>query len=46
MSGVRLQDKSVLQRAAIGAFQEASETYLAGLFEDTLLWVIHTKKMC
>ncbi|KAK7797625.1 hypothetical protein U0070_010810, partial [Myodes glareolus] len=31
-------------RAAIGAFQEASETYLSDLFEDSLLWVIHTKK--
>ena len=31
------------QSAAIGALQEASEAYLAGLFEDTNLCAIHAK---
>ena len=28
---------------AINALQEASETYLVGLFEDANLWTIHAK---
>ncbi|XP_068830582.1 histone H3.3A-like [Capricornis sumatraensis] len=31
------------QSAAIGAWQEASEAYLVGLFEDTNLCAIHAK---
>ncbi|XP_053521232.1 histone H3.3A-like [Artibeus jamaicensis] len=33
------------QSAAIGALQEASEAYLVGLFEDTNLCAIHTKRV-
>ena len=33
------------QSAAIGALQEASETYLVGLFEDTNLCAIHAKRV-
>jgi histone H3 len=33
------------QSAAIGALQEASESYLVGLFEDTNLCAIHAKRV-
>ncbi|XP_078408915.1 histone H3.3A-like [Cetorhinus maximus] len=33
------------QSAATGAFQEASEAYLVGLFEDTNLCAIHAKRV-
>ncbi len=33
------------QSAAIGALQESSESYLVGLFEDTLLCAIHAKRV-
>lgn len=33
------------QSAAIGALQEASETYLVGLFEDTNLCAIHANRV-
>ncbi|XP_078416718.1 histone H3.3A-like [Cetorhinus maximus] len=33
------------QSAAIGAFQEASEAYLVGLFEDTNLSAIHARRV-
>ncbi|MBZ3886707.1 histone H3.3 [Sciurus carolinensis] len=33
------------QSAVIGALQEASETLLVGLFEDTNLCAIHTKRV-
>ena len=33
------------QAAAIGALQEAAESYLVGLFEDTNLCVIHAKRV-
>jgi histone H3 len=33
------------QSSAIGALQEASETYLVGLFEDTNLCAIHSKRV-
>ncbi|XP_068963448.1 histone H3.3A-like [Petaurus breviceps papuanus] len=33
------------QSAAIGALQEASEAYLVGLFEDTNLCAIHSKRV-
>ena len=33
------------QSAAIGAFQGASEAYLAGRFEDTNLCAIHAKRV-
>lgn len=33
------------QSKAIEALQEASETYLVGLFEDTLLCAIHAKRV-
>ncbi|XP_065204025.1 uncharacterized protein LOC135834115 [Planococcus citri] len=33
------------QSAAIGALQEASEMYLVGLFEDTILCAIHAKRV-
>ena len=33
------------QSAAIGALQEAAEAYLVGLFEDTVLCAIHSKRV-
>ena len=33
------------QSSAIGALQEASESYLVGLFEDTNLCAIHAKRV-
>ena len=33
------------QAAAIGALQEASDAYLVGLFDDTNLCAIHTKRV-
>lgn len=33
------------QSAAIGALQEAAESYLVGLFEDTNLCAIHAKRV-
>ncbi|KAK2703522.1 hypothetical protein QYM36_018051 [Artemia franciscana] len=30
---------------SVMALQEASEAYLAGLFEDTNLWAIHAKRV-
>ena len=33
------------QSAAIGALQEASESYLVGLFDDTNLCAIHAKRV-
>ena len=37
-SDLRFQSQAVL------AFQEAAETYLVGLFEDTNLYAIHAKR--
>lgn len=34
-----------LQTTALGALQEASESYLTGLFEDTNLCAIHAKRV-
>ena len=33
------------QNSAIGALQEAAETYLVGLFENTNLCAIHAKRI-
>jgi histone H3 len=42
-SGYR--DDSRFQSSAISALQEASETYLVGLFEDTNLCAIHANRV-
>ena len=34
-----------IQSAAVGALQEASESYLVGLFEDANLCAIHAKRV-
>ncbi|KAI1307020.1 histone H3.3 type 2 [Halotydeus destructor] len=39
------RDDLRFQSAAIGALQEASESYLVGLFEDTNLCAIHAKRV-
>jgi histone H3 len=39
------KDDIKFQSAAIGALQEASEAYLVGLFEDTILCAIHVKRV-
>ncbi|CAG2104522.1 unnamed protein product [Medioppia subpectinata] len=39
------RDALLFQSAALGALQEAAESYLVGLFEDTNLCAIHAKRV-